>query len=317
MYFGAVQRGQSSMQSLFGALANLYEDNLFLATMDDFMEIEPRIVAPERPRPFPVPIRRGIVFEDVSFHYPGSSRPVLEGVDLEIPAGQVVALVGANGVGKSTLVKLLCRLYDPDGGRIAIDGIDLREFDPEELRRHISVVFQDFFRYSFPARDNIWFGDVGRPRDDPGIEAAGALAGADGFLAGLRHGYETILGPMFEGSEEISIGEWQKVALSRAFFRESQLLVVDEPTSALDAVAEADLFEKLRALVRGRAALLISHRFSTVRMADRIYVVEDGQVLESGSHEDLLGLGGKYASLFRMQAAPYQEPTPTTPSSGE
>lgn len=307
MYFAAVQRGQSAAQGLFAALASLYEDNLFLTTLEDFMAVEPDVSAPPDPKSVPDPIRRGIVFEGVSFRYPGSSRPLLEKIDLAIHPGEVVALVGSNGAGKTTIVKLLCRLYDPDEGRITIDGIDLKDFDPVELRRKISVVFQDFVHFFLPARDNIWFGDVTRSREDAGIVEAASTAGADPFLRELRYGYDTVLGPLFSDGEELSVGEWQKVAIARAFFHAAQLLVVDEPTSALDALAEAELFDKLRDLVQGRSTVLISHRFSTVRMADRIYVVDDGKILESGSHEELMLQGGKYASLFRLQAAPYRE----------
>ena len=314
MYFGAVQRGQGAAQGLFAALGSLYEDNLFLTTLEDFMAVEPDVVAPPDPKPVPDPIRQGIVFEGVSFRYPGSSRPLLEKIDLAIRPGEVVALVGSNGAGKTTIVKLLCRLYDPDEGRIAIDGIDLKELDPVQLRREISVVFQDFVHFFLSARDNIWFGDVTRSREDAGIVDAASTAGADPFLRELRHGYDTVLGPLFSESEELSVGEWQKVAIARAFFHEAQLLVVDEPTSALDAIAEAELFEKLRNLVRGRSTVLISHRFSTVRMADRIYVVDEGKIIESGSHEELMLRGGKYASLFRIQAAPYREEGAVGPS---
>ena len=314
MYFVAVQRGQSQMQTLFAGLGSLYEDNLFLARLEGFMEVEPEVVAPQDPKPVPRPIKYGIRFEGVSFRYPASSRPLLDGIDLEINTGEVVALVGANGAGKTTIVKLLCRLYDPIGGRITIDGIDLREFRPEELRREISVVFQDFFKYFLPARDNIWFGDVDRPREGPEIGEAARMAGADAFVRNLRHGYDTDLGRLWDEGEELSTGEWQKIALARGFFREAQLLVVDEPTSALDAVAEAELFQTLHRLVGGRATLLISHRFSTVRMADRIYVMDGGRILESGTHEELLSQNGKYAHLYLLQAAPYRDERIPAPS---
>jgi ATP-binding cassette subfamily B protein len=314
MYFVAVQRGQSQMQTLFAGLGSLYEDNLFLARLEGFMEVEPEVVAPQDPKPVPRPIKYGIRFEGVSFRYPGSSRPLLDGIDLEINTGEVVALVGANGAGKTTIVKLLCRLYDPIGGRITMDGIDLREFRPEELRREISVVFQDFFKYFLPARDNIWFGDVDRPREGLEIGEAARMAGADAFVRNLRYGYDTDLGRLWDEGEELSTGEWQKIALARGFFREAQLLVVDEPTSALDAVAEAELFQTLHRLVGGRATLLISHRFSTVRMADRIYVMDGGRILESGTHEELLSQNGKYAHLYLLQAAPYRDERIPAPS---
>ena len=308
MYFGAVQRGQALMRTLLEAVGGLYEDNLFLAMLDEFLAVEPRVVRPVDPKPVPRPFRSGFAFEDVSFHYPGTDRPLLQGIDMELRPGQVVALVGENGAGKTTLVKLLCRLYDPTSGRITLDGTDLRDFDPVELRRRIGVLFQDYGQYYLSARDNIWFGAVHETPRRERLEEAARRAGADRLIERLPHGYETILGRWFEGGEELSIGEWQRVALARAFASDSQMLVVDEPTSALDAAAEAEVFEAIRRLVEDRAALVISHRFSTVRTADRIDVLEAGRIIESGDHDELMRKGGRYAELFRIQAAPYADP---------
>lgn len=308
MYFGAVQSGQGLMQSLFSSLGSLYEDNLFLAHLDEFLTVESRILPPENPRPVPRPWRDGMRLEGVSFRYPGGTRPLLEDIDLNIRPGEIVALVGPNGAGKTTIAKLLLRLYDPDAGRITLDGRDLREFRPKELRREIAVVFQDFNRYFLTARDNIWFGDVTRDPGSSRIEEAARTAGGAEIFRTLPKGYETVLGRLFPEGEELSLGEWQKIALARAFFRDAPFLIVDEPTSALDAAAEAELFTTMRSIVSGRAGLLISHRFSTVRMADRIYVLEAGHLTENGSHDELLRLGGTYARLFSLQAAPYREP---------
>lgn len=313
MYFGAVQTGRSRLESLFGAVGSLYENNLFLSLLDDFLDVRPKIEAPVDPVPVPRPVREGLRVESVTFRYPGSSRPLLEDVSLEIHRGEVVALVGMNGAGKSTIVKLLCRLYDPQQGLITLDGIDVRRFQPEEYRRALSVVFQDFGRYYFTARENIAIGDIEREPTGGWIEEAARTAGADAFLRELRDGYDTVLGRLFPEGEELSIGEWQKVALARIFASDADILLVDEPTSALDAAAEAELFETLKRLVRGRSALLISHRFSTVKMADRIYVLEKGRVIESGTHGELLEQGGRYSRLFQLQAAPYRS-DPAEPS---
>ncbi|MES0364101.1 MAG: ATP-binding cassette domain-containing protein, partial [Desulfobacteria bacterium] len=217
-----------------------------------------------------------------------------------------VALVGENGSGKTTLVKLLCRLYDPINGTIALDGIDLRQFETTALRREISVIFQDYVQYHMTARENIWFGNIELPRDHERIATAARHAGADDLITRLPKGYETMLGKWFEDGEELSIGEWQKVALARAFLRDSQMVVLDEPTSCLDAKTEYEVFKGFRDLLENRAAILISHRFSTVRMADRIFVLEDGSIVESGSHEKLVRHGGKYAHLFEKQAQSYR-----------
>jgi ATP-binding cassette subfamily B protein len=314
MYFGAVQRGQSVLASLLNGFGGLYEDNLFLSNLDDFLDLEPGVVAPAAPKPVPSPIRSGIELHDVAFRYPGSSRPLLEDINLSMRPGQMVALIGPNGSGKTTLVKLLCRFYDPLAGAVTIDGTDIREFDPAELRRQISVIFQDYGRYQLSARDNIWFGDVHRPPDDR-IEEAARTAGAHELIQNLRHGYETTLSRLFEDGEELSVGEWQKIALARVFVGDAQLIIVDEPTSALDARAEAAVFNTLRRLVRDRAVLVISHRFSTVLMADYIYVLDEGRIIESGTHDQLIDVGGMYAQLFEIQAAPYRRKSQTTPLS--
>jgi ATP-binding cassette, subfamily B, bacterial len=315
MYFGAMQRGQSLLQALFSGLGNLYEDNLFLCNVDEFLELQPTISAPAEPRPVPDPIREGLRCHGLGFRYPTSPRPVLEDIDLEVHPGEIVALVGPNGSGKTTLTKLLCRLYDPEVGSITLDGIDLREFEPAALRRKFAVVFQDYARYNVSARDNIWFGDIRHPPSLEGIRRAARAAGADAAIERLAHGYDTILGRLFTDGAELSVGEWQKVALARAFLSDAEILVVDEPTSALDAYAEAEVFDALARLFQDRAAIVISHRLSTIRLADRIYFLEQGRIVEHGSHDELMRRRGKYAALFDLQAGPYREealPLPAT-----
>ncbi|MEN8144871.1 MAG: ABC transporter ATP-binding protein [Gemmatimonadota bacterium] len=305
MYFGAVQKGQALLQSLFGGIGALYEDNLFLTTLDDFLSLEPTVAAPANPAAVPVSIQSGFVLKNVSFSYPGSSRATIDDVSLTIGAGEMVALVGANGSGKTTLVKLLCRLYDPDDGIVSLDGVDIRRFDPVSYRRQLAVVFQDFSRYQMTVGENIWFGDVDKEADDRRLADALRAAGAEELVAGLPQGVETLLGKWFAGGEELSLGEWQKLALARAFFSDSQLLILDEPTSSLDAQAEAEVFASLRGLTRDRSVLVISHRFSTVRMADRICVLEHGRITESGPHDQLMAARGTYARLFELQASMY------------
>jgi ATP-binding cassette subfamily B protein len=306
MYYQAFQRGQSFLQQILSGLAGLYEDNLFLSNLYEFLDLKPKVVEPLHPRPIPQPTQTGIAFDHVSFQYPTGTKEVLEDITLTIRPGEVVALVGENGSGKTTLIKLLCRLYDPTSGIITFDGVDLRQLETTALRREISVIFQDYAQYHLTARENIWFGNVALPPDEEQIVAAARHAGADEVITGLPQGYETILGKWFEDGEELSVGEWQKVALARAFLREAQIIVLDEPTSALDARAEYEVFNKFRQLAAGHTVILISHRFSTVRMADRIYVLEDGRIIESGTHDELVRLGGTYAHLFETQAQYYR-----------
>lgn len=303
MFFGAFQRAQGSLNDLLANLSRLYEDNLFLANFQEFLELKPKIAEPPHPQPFPRPLRDGIVFDQVSFQYPAGASPALSEISLHIPPGSLVALVGENGSGKTTLAKLLCRLYDPIQGRILVDGIDLREFATQEVRRHISVIFQDYVRYNLSARENIWLGDIEVPPGSARVEAAAQQTGADRAIRRLPRRYETILGHWFEDQGELSTGEWQKVALARTLLRRSQIIILDEPTSWLDARAEYEVFRSFRQEHAGQTTILISHRFSTIRLADCIYVLEGGRVIEQGSHHDLLRQAGRYAELFELQAA--------------
>jgi ATP-binding cassette subfamily B protein len=259
-----------------------------------------------QPKAVPAKIRQGIEFRDVSFKYPGTDNYALRHIDLCIHPGEKLALVGANGAGKTTLVKLLTRLYDPTEGQVLLDGVDLREYDIDELRQRIGVIFQDFVRYHLPARENIGFGQIAALDDQPRILSASERSGAHAVIERLPQGYDTQLGRWFRKGRELSGGEWQKVALGRAFMRDSEVLVLDEPTAALDAENEAAVFAKFKELTAGKMAVLISHRFSTVRMADRIAVIENGTVSELGTHAELLALGGTYARLFTIQAEGYR-----------
>jgi len=284
----------------------LYESALFMSNLFGFLELTPAMPAAANPRPVPHPIKQGIEFRNVSFKYPNRPEAVLKNVNLFMRPGEKIALVGSNGAGKTTLIKLLTRLYDPSEGQILLDGVDLREYDLNDLRDSIGVIFQDFVRYQATAKENISFGQIKALEDDLRIEGAAERGGASEVIDGLPDKWETMLGQMFERGTELSGGQWQKMALGRAFMRDGEVLVLDEPTAALDAEREYEIFQRFRDLTTGKIAVLISHRFSTVRMADRIAVLEDGAITELGSHAELLALNGTYARLFNMQAEGYR-----------
>ena len=279
----------------------LYIDDLF-----SFLRAVPGIRSPAEALPFPHPVREGFVFEDVGFRYPGAERWAVQHLSFTLAPGEVLALVGENGAGKTTLVKLLARLYDPVEGRVTLDGRDLRDYDLDALRAAIGVIFQDFVHYNLPAADNIAVGRIEARGDRERIEAAASAALADGVVAKLPDGYDQMIGKRFRNGVDLSGGEWQKMAIARAYMRDAEVLILDEPTAALDARAEYEVFQRFRELSSGRSAVLISHRFSSVRMADRILVLADGRVEASGTHAALLAAGGRYAELFELQAAGYR-----------
>ena len=303
---GSFRRLRNLLEGLLTGFSTVAGQALYLEDLYSFFDIEPEIVSPDNPRAFPTPIRQGFVFEDVGFQYPGADRWAVRHLDFTLKAGEVVALVGENGAGKTTLVKLLARLYDPDEGRILLDGVDLREYDLQVLRSNIGVIFQDFVRYHMTAAENIAVGRIEARDDRARIVAAARRSLADEVIDKLAKGYDQVIGKRFKSGVDLSGGEWQKVAIARAYMRDAQLLILDEPTAALDARAEFEVFQRFKELSDDKTAVLISHRFSSVRMADRILVLNEGQVEAMGTHEALLSQHGRYAELFELQAAGYR-----------
>jgi ATP-binding cassette subfamily B protein len=303
---GSFLRLKSLLDGLLLGFSQVAGQALYLEDLFSFFEIRPRIMSQREPLPVPKPIRSGFVFEDVGFRYDGAERWAMRHLNLEIGAGEVLALVGENGAGKTTIVKLLARLYDPTEGRILLDGRDLRDYDLDELRNRVGVVFQDFVRFHFTAAENIAMGRIEAAEDRNRIERAADQSLADAIIARLPLGFEQPLGRRFNGGVDLSGGEWQKIAIARAYMRDADVLILDEPTSALDARSEYEVFQRFRDLSAGKTTLLISHRFSTVRMADRIIVLEGGRIIEAGTHQGLLAHKGRYSEMFELQAAGYR-----------
>jgi ATP-binding cassette subfamily B protein len=303
---GSFRRLRNLLENLLIGFSQTAGQALYLDDLFSFFEIEPEIRSPGNPLPFPRPIREGFRFENVGFRYPGAERWAVRHLDFHLGAGEVLALVGENGAGKTTVVKLLARLYDPDEGRVLLDGRDLRDYDLDELRDHVGVIFQDFVRYHLSAAENIAVGRIDARDDRARIERAAAQSLADEVIAKLPDGYDQLVGKRFRKGVDLSGGEWQKIAIARAYMREADVLILDEPTAALDARSEFEVFQRFKELSSGRTAVLISHRFSTVRMADRILVLDGGRIEEAGTHDELLAAGGHYAELFELQAAGYR-----------
>jgi ATP-binding cassette subfamily B protein len=303
---GAIQQASSNIQQIFSTIAAIGDQALFLTDLLAFFQMEPTIRSKPNALPAPRPIKQGVEFRNVSFSYPGNSRLILDHINFQLHPGERLALIGENGQGKTTIVKLITRLYDPTEGQILLDGIDLRDYDLEDLHREMGVIFQDFMRYEMTAAENIAVGRVEELKNPKLLEIAAHKSMADATIARLPKGYDQMLGRRFEEGVDISGGEWQKVALARAYLRDAQILILDEPTAALDARSEFEVFQRFAELTAGKMALFISHRFSTVRSADRIIVLENGRIAEEGSHDQLSRLGGKYAEMFEMQASSYR-----------
>lgn len=303
---GSFRQLKSLLEGILGRFTSISQGALYLNDLFEFYRIEPQIISPTQPKPFPNPIKEGFSFENVGFKYPNSDKWANRNLNFTLKVGEKLALVGENGSGKTTLVKLLARLYDPDEGRILLDGVDLKDYNLAELREHIGVIFQDFQKFNFTAGDNIAVGDIESREELPELERAAHQSLADTVIEKLPLKYNQPLGRKFAKGIELSGGEWQKVALARAYLREAEVLILDEPTAALDARAEYEVFRRFAELTKGKTAILISHRFSTVRMADRILVLDKGNLLEIGTHEELLAKNGRYAELFYLQAEGYK-----------
>ncbi|MGA7315591.1 MAG: ABC transporter ATP-binding protein [Silvibacterium sp.] len=302
----AIQQASSNLQQVFSTASGIADQALFLTDLIAFFDMEPTVYSKPDGLSMPEPVRLGFEFRNVSFTYPGTDRTVLHNFNFTLAPGERIALIGENGQGKTTVVKLITRLYDPTEGQILLDGVDLREYSLEDLHHHIGVIFQDFMRFEMTARENIAVGRIDHPNRQTDIDAAAHKSLADTVVSKFIYGYDQMLGRRFEGGVELSGGEWQKMALARAYLRDAQMLILDEPTAALDARSEFEVFERFAELTHGKMALLISHRFSTVRMADRIVVLSGGRLIEEGNHQQLMASGGVYAGMFEMQAASYR-----------
>jgi ATP-binding cassette, subfamily B, bacterial len=301
LFYQAFNRGQTLLRSLLGSLGQIYSNSIFVGNLFDFIDLKPRVLEPSLPVPMPNHLSEGIRFVNVDFRYPGNERLALADFNLTVPAGQIAAVVGENGAGKSTLLKLLCRFYDPDQGQVELDGVNLREFSTNDLRKAISVLFQTPLQYHATVRENIAYGDIRGEVTQSKVEAAVRGAGAQEIVDRLPRGYETLLGKWFPDGAELSGGEWQRLALARAFLREAEIIVLDEPTSAMDSWNEAHWLERFRALAGGRTGIIITHRFTVAMQADVIHVMHNGRIVESGTHEELIGLNGRYAQSWKSQ----------------
>lgn len=306
MFLLAFRQGMVYLKDLFSSLAGLYEDSLFIGDTFEFLNLKENVIATE-PIKKVTPLRDKIVAKNMSFTYPGNTTPTINNVSFEIKKGEIIALVGSNGAGKSTLVRLICRLYDPDSGNVKYDGTDIKNVDPDEYRKQFSVVFQDFMLYNLSAGENIRLGNIDEKDAETRIRTAAGSTGIHQLINNLPKGYDTPIGNLFDDSRELSWGEWQKLALSRALFRDAPVLILDEPSSSLDADTEYDIFSRFREIVKGRTSILISHRFTNVNLADRIIVLDKGAIAETGTHDELIRQGGIYFQMFTRQSSRFNK----------